>query len=66
MFTKAIQHTSIKHIAIIAAATLVGCLGGYFIDSRLFMVNPVWCAFVDGALFCAVHAIFLLKGGAKQ
>lgn len=61
MFTKTIKHISIKHIAMIAAATLVGCLGGYFIDSRLFMVNPVWCALVDGALFCAVHAIFLLR-----
>lgn len=61
MFTETIKHISIKHIAIIAAATLVGCLGGYFIDSRLFMVNPVWCAIVDGALFCAAHAIFLLR-----
>ena len=61
MFTKTIKHISIKHIAMIAAATLAGCLGGYFIDSRLFMVNPAWCALVEGALFCAIHGIFLLR-----
>ena len=61
MFTKTIKHISIKRIAMIVAATLVGCLGGYFIDSRLFMVNPEGCALVDGALFCAIHVIFLLR-----
>lgn len=46
-----------KQILLVVAATIVGCLCGYFIDANLFQINPIFCCLSEGVIFGGVQTL---------
>lgn len=50
-----------KQTLTIAAATIVGCLCGAFIDAHLFQIDPALCCVSEGLILGSVQAL-IFKG----